>query len=289
MKAAPGFLHVCFAPTHPDGSSLSRRYRKFTCALKSDARGFGIAVDNVNFWWANGRIALQDVSLKVAPGELTMLVGENGCGKSTLLRVIRGLLEPSSGTVRLKTPCAFVHQNPDIQIILPSIGSDIAASVPKGPNTSARDIRDQVFEVMEAVGLTPPADYIRLSSHRLSGGQRQRAVVASALAMKPSTILFDEVTASMDPVNKAELVSRVRKIVSERRIAALWYVHFVFLFMLHPLFRILRRPPGDITLRASLTFGCRLKLNAIAISDGIVLPIPPLCGASVSLINAIHN
>lgn len=222
MKAALGFLHLCFTPVHQRGSSPSRWRHNFTCALGSDAGRFGIAVDNVNFWWANGRIALQDVSLKVAPGELAMLVGENGCGKSTLLRVTRGLLEPSSGTVRLETPCAFVHQNPDIQIVFPSIGSDIAASVPKGPNTSNRDVRDQVFEAMEAVGLTPPADYIRLSSHRLSGGQRQRAVVASALAMKPSTILFDEVTASMDPVNKAELVSRVRRIVSERRIAALW-------------------------------------------------------------------
>lgn len=217
-----GFLQVGFAPTHHRSTAPSQCHRKFTCALQSDPQRPAIAVENVSFWWRNGRIALDDVSLEVAPGELAMLVGENGCGKSTLLRVIRGLLEPSRGTVHLETPCAFVHQNPDIQIIFPSIGTDIAASVPKDPTMSDLEIRNQVFDAMEAVGLSPPTDYMRLASHRLSGGQRQRAVVASALAMKPSTILFDEVTASMDPVNKSELVSRVRRIVSERQIAAVW-------------------------------------------------------------------
>lgn len=107
-------------------------------------------------------------------------------------------------------------------MVFPSVGTDIAASVPQRPGMSAAEVKECVIEAMEAVGLSPPEDYLPRSGHRLSGGQRQRAVVASALAMRPSTMLFDEATASMDPVNKAELISRVRRIVSEKQIAALW-------------------------------------------------------------------
>lgn len=226
MTLAFGCLPACLIPKW-QRPIHSLRYSTVRCALTSDNKRSAIAVENVSFWWPNRRIALDDISVSVNPGELTMLVGENGCGKSTLLRIIRGLLEPSIGAVHLETPCAFVHQNPDIQIIFPSIGMDIAASVPKDEDTPSLEVRNQVFEAMEAVGLSPPTDYMRLASHRLSGGQRQRAVVASALAMKPSTILFDEVTASMDPVNKAELVARVRRIVSEKQIAALWVTHLL--------------------------------------------------------------
>lgn len=181
-----------------------------------------IIAENVSFWWQNGRSALQDVSLRVCPGELTMLVGRNGCGKSTLLKVIRGLLIPTAGKVQLLKPCAFVFQNPNIQIVMPSIGADIALSVPKTSSTAKQQVREAVIDALNAVGLTPPETFMRMNSSRISGGQRQRAVVASALAMQPQTILFDEVTASMDPVNKAELVSRVRSIISERKIAGLW-------------------------------------------------------------------
>lgn len=151
-----------------------------------------------------------------------MIVGENGCGKSTLLRTICGLLRPASGTVSVDSPCAYVHQHPDVQILFPTVGMDIAASVPKTKGTTKEEVREKVKELMEAVGLSPPENFLSTSSFRLSGGEKQRVVVAGALAMEPRTILFDEATASMDPVNKAELLNRVRRIVTERGIAALW-------------------------------------------------------------------
>lgn len=192
------------------------------CARKLDEPLRGIAVRNVSYWWANSQIALQNVSVDVAPGELAMIVGHNGCGKSTLLRVIRGLFEPPVGEIFLERPCGFVHQNPDIQILLPTIGADIAASIPNVNEITDYEAYRKVVQALEMVGLSPASDYIEISSYRLSGGQKQRAVVAAALAMKPASLLFDEVTASMDPVNKAELVARVRKIVTEKNIAALW-------------------------------------------------------------------
>eukprot|EP00178_Gracilaria_changii_P015982 TRINITY_DN44_c0_g1_i1.p1 TRINITY_DN44_c0_g1~~TRINITY_DN44_c0_g1_i1.p1 ORF type:complete len:224 (-),score=24.58 TRINITY_DN44_c0_g1_i1:731-1402(-) len=181
-----------------------------------------ISVRNVCFRWEDGRSALNDISLTVQRGELTMILGRNGSGKSTLLRILRGVLNPSTGDVHLEKPCAYVHQNPNLQIVMPTIGTDIASSVRKDPATQPSEVRQAVIDALEAVGLTPPEDFMRKSSYRLSGGQRQRAAIASALAMEPRTILFDEVTSSMDPFNKAELVSRIRRIVTERDIAAVW-------------------------------------------------------------------
>lgn len=151
-----------------------------------------------------------------------MLVGENGCGKSTLLHTICGLLRPTRGIVSSDAPCAFVHQNPNTQIIFPTVGMDVAAAIPGKEEILEAEVQEKVKELLETVGLSPPEDFLDISSFRLSGGQKQRVVVAGALSMEPKTILFDEATASMDPINKAELLCRIRRIVMERKISVLW-------------------------------------------------------------------
>eukprot|EP00737_Agarophyton_chilense_P002328 gb/GEZJ01002644.1/.p1 GENE.gb/GEZJ01002644.1/~~gb/GEZJ01002644.1/.p1 ORF type:complete len:148 (-),score=11.81 gb/GEZJ01002644.1/:182-625(-) len=90
-----------------------------------------IAVSNVCFRWKSGRSALKNVSLTVREGELTMVLGHNGSGKSTLLQLLRGVLNPSTGSIHLEQPCAYVQQDPNIQIVMPTIGMDIASSVRK--------------------------------------------------------------------------------------------------------------------------------------------------------------
>lgn len=218
----------------------------------------GIILSNVNYWWSNGRRALVDLSLRVEPGELAMIVGRNGCGKSTLLRTARGLLQPGSGEVFLEEPCSFVHQKPDMQIIMPTIGWDISMSVQAD---NEKEVKERVKEALTSVGLVPPEDFMDVSSHRLSGGQKQRAVVAAALAREPRTILFDEVTASMDAVSKLDLIERIRAIVDERRIASLWYVVFTcqaFWILVVALFegRLGISCFGIIHLRLSAQNGC---------------------------------
>lgn len=186
------------------------------------ASGAGICARHLSFWWPDGRAGLTDVNLHIHPGELAMIVGPNGCGKSTLLRCLRGLLLPDAGDVSLERPAAYVYQNPNLQIVMPSIGADLAMSVPGGKDLPDAVLRVEVLAALRSIGLEPAEEFLRLSSHRLSGGQRQRVAVAGALAMKPKTILFDEVTASMDSENKQELVTRVRRIVTEQNLAALW-------------------------------------------------------------------
>ena len=69
---------------------------------------------------------LRDVNLAVQPGQLHILLGPNGCGKSTLLRVLGGLLRASAGAAAVQGRTAFVFQNPDHQILMPSVGADVA-------------------------------------------------------------------------------------------------------------------------------------------------------------------
>lgn len=227
MNPAFCSTHVFFRPpTRTDtrlGRRLGRRHIPALCCLDpEDGYHSPISVRNLHFTWPNGRPGLRDISFDVAPGELAMVVGHNGCGKSTLLRVLRGLLNPTSGEVYLKSPCAFVFQNPDIQILMPSIGTDIALSLPNTGYKSKENVRKGVVRSMEAVGLTPPEKFMRMSSHRLSGGEKQRAAIAAALAKEPDTILFDEITASLDPVSRAEILERVRSIICTERIAGIW-------------------------------------------------------------------
>lgn len=69
---------------------------------------------------------LQGVDLSIPAGTFHMLLGPNGCGKSTLLRVLAGLFRPEGGAVHVAAPCAFVFQNPDHQVVMPTVAADVA-------------------------------------------------------------------------------------------------------------------------------------------------------------------
>ena len=71
-------------------------------------------------------ISNQLLWMKVRRGSLHMLLGPNGCGKSTLLKVLGGLIKPDSGLVETDRPCGFVFQNPDHQVVMPTVAADVA-------------------------------------------------------------------------------------------------------------------------------------------------------------------
>ncbi len=227
IRRPTAFIAGRFFPAHRKNIVLKRQ--KLTCSLDSVNEN-GIQVRNVSYWRSNGRQILRNVSLSIRPGELAMLVGHNGCGKSTLMQIIRGLLQPTLGTVQLGRPAAFVDQDPTRQIVMPSVGTDIALFLRLPRSTPDSVARAKVLECLRSVGLEPAEKFITMGSFRLSGGQRQRVAVASALAANPKVLLLDEVTGSMDAENRLELISRMRKLVSKSQVAAFWYVHSVFNF-----------------------------------------------------------
>ena len=180
-----------------------------------------IRMQNVHFSWSAESKVLDACSLQVPQGEFWMLLGNNGSGKSTLLRLLAGLLIPDSGMIDILSPMGFVFQNPDHQLVMPTVAADIAFGLVK-ENLSAAKVRERVREALAAVNLL---NLERRPIYALSGGQKQRIAIAGALARHCEVILFDEPTALLDPDTQLELVAQVQKLVKSRNLTALWVTH----------------------------------------------------------------
>lgn len=181
----------------------------------------GITVENLNFNWASGTPAIKNCSLTVPKGEFWMLLGTNGSGKSTLLRLIAGLLTPTSGNIRVSPAIGFVFQNPDHQLVMPTVGADVAFGLVEEKLPIAT-VRDRVDESLRAVNLQA---LIQRPIYALSGGQKQRVAIAGALARHCEVLLLDEPTALLDPDSQLDLVAAVHSLVKSRGITALWVTH----------------------------------------------------------------
>lgn len=180
-----------------------------------------IATQDLQFEWKKGQSVLRGCTLDIPQGEFWMLLGTNGCGKSTLLRLIAGLLPRQAGTIDVSPKLGFVFQNPDHQLVMPTVGADIAFGLVREQLTTA-EVRSRVLEALEAVNLL---EFSRRPIYALSGGQKQRVAIAGAIAAHCDVLLLDEPTALLDPDSQLELVAQVQRLVKDRGITALWVTH----------------------------------------------------------------
>ena len=180
-----------------------------------------IHIRDLCFSWAKDKSVLQSCSLDVPTGEFWMLLGTNGSGKSTLLRLLAGLLTPDSGDIEIAPPIGFVFQNPDHQLVMPTVGADVAFGLVQ-EGLSILDVRQRVEESLAAVNLLALQ---RRPIYALSGGQKQRVAIAGAVARHCEILLLDEPTALLDPDSQLDLVAQVQKLVKNRGMTALWVTH----------------------------------------------------------------
>ncbi len=150
-----------------------------------------------------------------------MLLGTNGSGKSTLLRLLAGLLSPQSGEIEIKKPIGFVFQNPDHQLVMPTVGTDVAFGLVEEKLPIA-EVRERVRQALAAVNLL---ELERRPIYALSGGQKQRIAIAGAIARRCEVLLLDEPTALLDPDSQLDLVAQVQRLVKSRGLTALWVTH----------------------------------------------------------------
>lgn len=150
-----------------------------------------------------------------------MLLGSNGSGKSTLLRVLAGLLQPQAGSFEIQQPVGFVFQNPDHQLVMPTVGADVAFGLVE-EHLPLPTVRARVDDALTAVNLI---HLKRRPIYALSGGQKQRVAIAGAIARHCNILLLDEPTALLDPDSQIDLVKQVRALVKERGLTALWVTH----------------------------------------------------------------
>lgn len=181
-----------------------------------------ISVRDLNFSWSNDeQLILSSCGFDVPRGEFWMLLGANGSGKSTLLKLLAGLMPLQSGKLEIQQPVGFVFQNPDHQLVMPTVGADVAFGL-VAENLSYEETRLRVEEALRAVSLL---SLQRRPIYALSGGQKQRIAIAGAIARNCPVLILDEPTALLDPDTQIELVSQVQNLVKTRGITALWVTH----------------------------------------------------------------
>lgn len=150
-----------------------------------------------------------------------MLLGTNGSGKSTLLRLLAGLLQPQSGEIDTQGRVGFVFQNPDHQLVMPTVGADVAFGLVEDQLPPSQ-VKQRVRAALAAVKLE---HLQRRPIYALSGGQKQRVAIAGALARHCEVLLLDEPTALLDPDSQLDLVKQVRQLVKNQGITAVWVTH----------------------------------------------------------------
>ncbi|KAF7840111.1 ABC transporter I family member 10, chloroplastic isoform X1 [Senna tora] len=181
---------------------------------------------NLSFSFASRQVKfvpiLRDCSIRIPSGQFWMLLGPNGCGKSTLLKILAGLLNPTSGEVCVKGPKSFVFQNPDHQVVMPTVEADVAFGLGKF-NLTNDEVRSRVSRALHAVGMS---DYMQRSVQTLSGGQKQRVAIAGALAEACKVLLLDELTTFLDENDQMGVIRAVRNSLdTSAEVTALWVTH----------------------------------------------------------------
>jgi NitT/TauT family transport system ATP-binding protein len=166
--------------------------------------------------------ALDEISLEVAPGEFTCLIGASGCGKSTLLNLVAGLEEPTAGMVSVSGRVALMFQEPALFPWLTAAGNVELALRAIGAGRAER--RQRTAELLEAVHL---GGFGGKRPHELSGGMRQRVALARALAQDADVLLMDEPFGALDAMTRDLLHDELDRICAERRLTVLFVTHNV--------------------------------------------------------------
>lgn len=164
------------------------------------------------------RVALDDVTLTLAAGEIVCLLGPSGCGKSTLLRVLGGLIDTDSGSVNGEpAACAMVFQEPRLLPWL-TVVENLALALPyrqPGKHSAIGAALAQV-QLSNAGELMPSA---------LSGGMAQRVGIARALLQRPEILLMDEPFAALDAITRRDLQKMLRGLIDTIRSGCLFVTH----------------------------------------------------------------
>ena len=201
-----------------------------------------IKLSNIYHTYSKGtpfeRLALKDVSLEIAKGEIVAIIGHTGSGKSTLVQHLNGLLKPDKGTATIdaiditakgqqakaaRQQVGMVFQYPEHQIFAETVFEDIAFG-PRNKGFNEEEVAKAVREAMAFVGLDYDT-YAERSPFQLSGGQMRRVAIAGVVAMNPEYLVLDEPSAGLDPRSRNAVFREIMALHKSRGIAIVLVTH----------------------------------------------------------------
>ena len=171
-------------------------------------------------------MVLKDINLTVHEGEVIVIVGPSGCGKSTFLRCINALEDIQGGKIRLNGELVS-KESKNLAVIRQKIGmvfqsyelfphlnvlDNITLAPVKVQKRPKEEVREEALALLSRVGLSDKAESF---PRQLSGGQKQRVAIVRALCMKPEILLFDEVTAALDPEMVREVLDVILRLADQ--------------------------------------------------------------------------
>ena len=233
-NALPALAHVFTLKPHIDNLQplLTEVPERRADKIEADPLTGAIEISHLTFAYGEDQPdILRDLSFSVAPRENLAIVGRSGCGKSTLVRLLLGFEEPKTGAI-------YYDGQSLADLSLPSVRSQMGVVLQNGQlmtgdiftNISGQlpITQDDAWEAAEAAGI---ADDIRAmpmgmqtiineGGKNISGGQRQRLMIARALALKPSILIFDEATSALDNKSQAIVTASLDKLRLTRIIIA---------------------------------------------------------------------
>ena len=202
-----------------------------------------LEVQNLSVEYRRGRrrtLAVDDVSLQIAPRETLGLVGESGSGKSTIGKAVLGLVRPSSGVIKydgrdilslsktqrraLTKELQVIYQDPHTSLDpTKPIGYSIAEPVQVHEPAAKEVVRERVFAMLRRVGLSE--DAARRFPAQFSGGQKQRIAIARALILSPRLVVCDEPVSALDLSIQAEVINLMAELQHEMGASYLFISH----------------------------------------------------------------
>ena len=171
-------------------------------------------------------LILDDISLKVMKGEVIVIIGPSGCGKSTLLRCINALEPIQSGIIKLdgkeidrkklselRQKIGMVFQSYELFPHMTVLDNIVLAPM-KVQKRNRKEVEEEALNLLARIGLS---DKAKSYPRQLSGGQKQRVAIVRALCMNPEILLFDEVTAALDPEMVREVLDVMLELAKQGR------------------------------------------------------------------------
>ena len=187
-----------------------------------------IEFQNVSFSYDGERPVVENLSFTIQDGESVGLIGANGAGKSTIMKLLLGLLSGKGQILvdglavnkqnlpAIRQKIGFVLQDSDNQMFMPTVYEDMIFG-PRNYGLSKEETEQRVDAVLNRLGLV---ELKHRYNHKISGGEKRMAAIATILTMEPETILMDEPSTALDPVNRRTVINTINTLPQTKLIAS---------------------------------------------------------------------